>query len=357
MASRPRTRAWKEPARRGRSRARAQATCLRLKSHVRQEAPALAAFGGVLKVFHGDGRPPHSALVARARAGSVECFKPPCARTPRTRSLPTWASRVERQPHARASANAHDGARPGVTSRRHEQYGTHHSKAIVVIRPTSLSVHVTTANFIYSDWRNKTNATWSASFPRLATPPPRPAEETFGADLLGVRGPAPRMYVGVRGPTPRMYVGVRGPTPRMYVGVLGPTPRMYVGVHGPTPRIHARGACLHARMRARGACLHARMRARGAWPHPRMRVDSARGPHARSPRMRLTHAVVERGEGAYGCRSVAVGRGADPSLAHPVHVSGTPPCTSPARPWHVPGTPLARSSHAQSTPCSPALVL
>ena len=68
--------------------------------------------------------------------------------------------------------------------------GTHHSKAIVVIRPGSLTVSVVTANFIFSDWKNKTNGVWTESFPCLpidvdadahAAPPPPPPG--FGADL------------------------------------------------------------------------------------------------------------------------------------------------------------------------------
>ncbi|KAL1512282.1 hypothetical protein AB1Y20_005544 [Prymnesium parvum] len=107
-----------------------------------EEAPALLSFGGALRVFHGDGRPPHSAAV-RGRRGSTECFAPP-----------------------------------------HEQWGTYHSKAILIIRPACLTVHVATANFIFSDWHNKTNAVWSAAFPRLDSPPARPAPESFGEDLL-----------------------------------------------------------------------------------------------------------------------------------------------------------------------------
>ena len=41
-------------------------------------------------------------------------------------------------------------------------------KAIVIVRPERLSVHVTTANFIFPDWKSKTNAVASFHFGRLA---------------------------------------------------------------------------------------------------------------------------------------------------------------------------------------------
>jgi len=110
-----------------------------------ETCPALGSFvasGGLVKVFHGDGRPPRSDA-ATAMPAAVECFEPPT-----------------------------------------EQFGTMHSKCIVVVRPSRLSVHVITANFIFSDWHNKTNGVWSGSFPRLDAPPPRPAAGTFGLDLL-----------------------------------------------------------------------------------------------------------------------------------------------------------------------------
>ena len=104
-----------------------------------EECPALGAFRGRVRVFYGDGVAPGSDA---ARGSNWECLYPP-----------------------------------------HEQFGTHHSKGIVIIRPSLLTVHVTTANFIFSDWNNKTNATWSGHFPRLDAAPAAPADG-FGADLL-----------------------------------------------------------------------------------------------------------------------------------------------------------------------------
>ena len=76
-----------------------------------ETCPALGSFvasGGLVKVFHGDGRPPRS-VAATTMPAAVECFEPPT-----------------------------------------EQFGTMHSKCIVVVRPSRLSVHVITANFIFS---------------------------------------------------------------------------------------------------------------------------------------------------------------------------------------------------------------
>ena len=86
------------------------------------ECPAIRSVPRVV-VVHGDGQAPDS-LTARRDPERFVCIRPPC-----------------------------------------ERYGTHHSKAIFVLRSHSLSVHVTTANFIKTDLENKTNATWSAHFP------------------------------------------------------------------------------------------------------------------------------------------------------------------------------------------------
>eukprot|EP00908_Phaeocystis_cordata_P004818 Transcript_1522.p1 GENE.Transcript_1522~~Transcript_1522.p1 ORF type:complete len:522 (-),score=145.21 Transcript_1522:676-2241(-) len=105
-----------------------------------EECPGLAGFAGRIRVFHGDGAPPRSAA---ARSLHVECLAPPT-----------------------------------------EQFGTHHSKAILVVRPERLSVHVVTGNFIWPDWKNKTNAIASFHFPRLAGAAPAAPAAGFGADLL-----------------------------------------------------------------------------------------------------------------------------------------------------------------------------
>ena len=75
-------------------------------------------------VLHGDGRPPRAQCV-QADRGRFLCLQPPC-----------------------------------------EKYGTHHSKMILIVQPDKLTCSVTTANFIFSDWLNKTNGVWTGSFPR-----------------------------------------------------------------------------------------------------------------------------------------------------------------------------------------------
>lgn len=113
-----------------------------------EESSGLRSFGGVITIFHGDGQPSSSAAFRRSPRGSIRCLSPP-----------------------------------------HETWGTHHSKAVIVIRPSLLSVHVVTANFIFSDWENKTNGVWSGAFPSLSSPslpspPSPPPSNSFGADLL-----------------------------------------------------------------------------------------------------------------------------------------------------------------------------
>ena len=109
-----------------------------------RECPAIARVPCVW-VIHGDSVPPksHAALSDPAR---FRCLRPPC-----------------------------------------ERYGTHHSKAIFIVRPERLTVHVFTANFIFTDLHNKTNGTWSADFPRREPLPPPSTPDSppdgFGADL------------------------------------------------------------------------------------------------------------------------------------------------------------------------------
>ena len=62
-----------------------------------------------------------------------------------------------------------------------ETYGCYHSKAILILRPASVTVHVVTANFIFPDWHNKTNGVWSGEFPRRAASATA-ATEDMGAD-------------------------------------------------------------------------------------------------------------------------------------------------------------------------------
>ncbi|XP_078436994.1 tyrosyl-DNA phosphodiesterase-like protein isoform X2 [Wolffia australiana] len=44
-------------------------------------------------------------------------------------------------------------------------YGTHHSKAMLLVYPHGLRVIIHTANLIYVDWNNKTQALWMQDFP------------------------------------------------------------------------------------------------------------------------------------------------------------------------------------------------
>lgn len=44
-------------------------------------------------------------------------------------------------------------------------YGTHHSKAMLLVYPTGVRVVVHTANLIYVDWNNKTQGLWMQDFP------------------------------------------------------------------------------------------------------------------------------------------------------------------------------------------------
>lgn len=44
-------------------------------------------------------------------------------------------------------------------------YGTHHSKAMLLVYSTGVRVVVHTANLIYVDWNNKTQGLWMQDFP------------------------------------------------------------------------------------------------------------------------------------------------------------------------------------------------
>ena len=110
----------------------ARAPAARIHSRDRQEAPALASFAGLLKVFHGDGRPPRSALVARARPGAIECFAPPCVAhpSPHRKSQPpntsrphpsqASASRQQTSVGPRPARRSHARARPSRRSQARE---------------------------------------------------------------------------------------------------------------------------------------------------------------------------------------------------------------------------------------------
>lgn len=88
-------------------------------SHSREVGGSIISSAAIVRVphvtiLHGDGRPPNSRAYAR-EPHRFECLQPPT-----------------------------------------ERFGTHHSKAIFIIRPQRLTVVVVTANFIFSDWHNKT---------------------------------------------------------------------------------------------------------------------------------------------------------------------------------------------------------
>jgi tyrosyl-DNA phosphodiesterase-1 len=44
-------------------------------------------------------------------------------------------------------------------------YGTHHSKAMLLVYPTGVRVIVHTANLIHVDWNNKSQGLWMQDFP------------------------------------------------------------------------------------------------------------------------------------------------------------------------------------------------
>lgn len=44
-------------------------------------------------------------------------------------------------------------------------YGTHHSKAMLLIYASGIRVIVHTANLIYVDWNNKSQGLWMQDFP------------------------------------------------------------------------------------------------------------------------------------------------------------------------------------------------
>jgi tyrosyl-DNA phosphodiesterase-1 len=103
------------------------------------ECPAVATVP-IVWVVHGDGHAPNS-RAARAEPQRYTCLQPPC-----------------------------------------ERYGTHHSKAIFIVRPLRLTIHVFTANFLFTDLFNKTNGTFTAEFPHSAGAATAPLAG-FGRDL------------------------------------------------------------------------------------------------------------------------------------------------------------------------------
>ena len=111
------------------------------------ECPAIRTVPHVT-VLHGDDPPPNSTAVKR-EPSRFTCLRPPC-----------------------------------------ERYGTHHSKAIIILKPNTITIHVLTGNFIFADWHNKTNGVWSGTFParsHTALPPnldAPPTEEGFEKDLF-----------------------------------------------------------------------------------------------------------------------------------------------------------------------------
>ena len=98
-------------------------------------------------VVHGDGMPPQSRCAA-SEPGRFVFLQPPC-----------------------------------------ERFGTHHSKALFIVRPAKLTVAVLSGNFVFADVWNKTNGIWIDSFPRARAPATAGSVAApigaFGEDLDG----------------------------------------------------------------------------------------------------------------------------------------------------------------------------
>ena len=172
-----------------------------------EECPGLAAFcaaastAGIhaparrVRVFHGDGRPPRSAAVG---GGRVDCFAPPHeqygthhSKAPHRPCLPSRLACLGSTPctieaHPPPAASPAPPCLPSASPppRRPAPSSPPPPKAIVIVRPERLSVHVTTANFIFPDWKSKTNAVASFHFGRLAGAAPAAPADGFGSDLL-----------------------------------------------------------------------------------------------------------------------------------------------------------------------------
>lgn len=71
------------------------------------------------------------------------------------------------------------------------QFGTHHSKMMVLFYPTGIRIVICTANFIPSDWENKTQGIWVKDFPlKTATAPTTSVFETDLITYLSSLGPS-----------------------------------------------------------------------------------------------------------------------------------------------------------------------
>ena len=110
------------------------------------ECPAVRSVPRVV-VVHGDGMPPQSRCAA-SEPGRFVFLQPPC-----------------------------------------ERFGTHHSKALFIVRPAKLTVAVLSGNFVFADVWNKTNGIWIDSFPRARAPATAGSVAApigaFGEDLDG----------------------------------------------------------------------------------------------------------------------------------------------------------------------------
>lgn len=62
-------------------------------------------------------------------------------------------------------------------------YGTHHSKAMLLVYPKGVRIIVHTANLIFVDWNNKSQGLWMQDFPWKDQSSPSKGSE-FEADLV-----------------------------------------------------------------------------------------------------------------------------------------------------------------------------
>ena len=160
-----------------------------------ESCPALRAYlfrnSGVLRVFHGarQARTPH--LPGGGGRYLINLTLMPTAPIHSGDGMP---------PRSRAAAAAAAAKERGVAGTGKllcyqppcERFGTHHSKAIVIVRPQLLSVHILTGNLLFSDWLNKTNAVWTGTFPRVEADSSSTSERRAGnKDASGIESTSP----------------------------------------------------------------------------------------------------------------------------------------------------------------------
>lgn len=82
-------------------------------------------------------------------------------------------------------------------------YGTHHSKAMLLVYPQGIRVVVHTANLIYVDWNNKTQGLWMQDFPWKDVKVNN-RECSFENDLVDYLRTLKVMYSSFQCPFPRL---------------------------------------------------------------------------------------------------------------------------------------------------------